>query len=343
MTARSDRLGIAPLLAVALVGCAFDPIDVDGRPCPCPEGYVCEMPAQVCRAGAARDAGGRDAGRGMDGGGGMDAGGGTDAGPPDCPADAFCEDFEGTNPSGNGWREYPDRSRVAYLGTGNADPNVTAHRGAGMLRVTTVTPGGAAEIEICPFTGFTCPPIDEMFDAGAPRDGGVADLPGITGGDIYIRAHLYVPTDLPDGRPLVMGHASVFHLGVHRGTYFEERALGFNLDVDRVAMYVGTDSSVLRIDPRPPAGDPDPRPMFPRDEWVCIRTHVAVDATNGSVATYVGDSATPAVRRVGIDTLSLLPWRHFGIGLGYTDNMVNGAVLYVDDVAIGRSPIACAE
>ena len=48
------------------------------------------------------------------------------------------------------------------------------------------------------------------------------------------------------------------------------------------------------------------------------------------------------MERSGIDTLAAYPYRHFGVGLGYTDNMVNGAVVYLDEVAIGRSPIACA-
>lgn len=338
-----------------MTGCSFSPINVEGLPCPCPDELVCVE--NVCRrvidAGqrdaAPPDATPRDAGA-MDTGpadaGPTDAGADTgpvdmDAGPPDCPVGAFCETFESSNPGANGWRAIPDFARVNYVDPLDPDPTVVPHRGTGMLRVSTLTPGGVAEIEICPFEGFVCPSDTEPFDAGPVPDGGVASLPGITSGDIYMRAHVYVPSLLGDGRELVMGHASVIHIGTHRGVYIQERAIGFNIDFDRAAAYVGT--SVGRIDPRPPEDETDDRPMFPRDRWVCVQVHVNIDPVSGSIATYLDGDSTPATERAGIDTLASLPYRHFGVGLGYTDNMDNGAVLYIDDVAFSRSPIACAE
>lgn len=326
------RLALALLL---LAGCSFDPVDLEGRGCPCVAGYVCVD--DVCVAESGADAGGMDAG-GMDAGG-VDSGG-VDAGPMEgCPADAFCESFEGTNPGTNGWRAYPDFSLVTYVNPSRPDPRVTPFRGTGMLRVETRSPGASAEIEICPFEGFDCPDSTTPFDAGPLTDGGTADLPGITSGGIYMRAYVYIPSTLPDGTELVMGHASVMHMGTHRGVFGREVVVGFNNDVDRVSMYVGTIRE--RIEPRPPMGMTDTRPPFPRDEWVCVRTEIEVDPSAGSVATYIGDDSTPEVERTGIDTLPAFPYRHFGVGLGFTDDVANGAELFIDEVAVGRSPISC--
>jgi len=270
----------------------------------------------------------------------MDAGG-SDAGAAACPPEAFCEGFEGTNPRANGWRAFPDFRQVRFLSATNPDPRVTPFRGTGMVSVQTTTPGGAAEIEICPFEGFFCPPDDELFDAGPPDDAGVAMLPGITEGGLYMRAHVYIPSTLADGRELRMDHVNIVHVGSHRGAYVREPVVGFNNDVDRVTMFVEP-GGVGRIEPRPPMGAPDERSVFPRDEWVCVRTHLVIDPVDGAVATFVGDSPTPVVERTGIDTLGPLPYRHFGVGLGYTEGMLDGAVVYLDEVAIGRQPVPCA-
>lgn len=319
-------------LSLALSGC-FAPIDLTGRRCPCDEGWTCV--ADRCVEGAV------DAGNEVDTGG-VDAGTLFDAGTVACPLGTFCENFEAPDPQANGWSVFPDFSRATFLNARNPDPMVVPHGGSGMARMSTDTPGGAAEIEICPFTGFNC--AAEIPDAGPTPDGGVPALPGLTSGDVYMRAYVYAPTNLADGRPFTMGHASVMHLGAHRGPYAAgEDVVGFNFDVDRVSMYVGTSGAVGRIDPRPAAGDPDPRPMFPRDTWVCVRTHVHIDEVAGTVATYVGSDEVPEVHREDIDTLPSLPFAHFGLGLGYTSEMVNGAVVYIDDVAVSRNPVACLD
>jgi hypothetical protein len=318
---------MALLVPPTLGGC-WSPIDLSDRRCPCDDGWRC-VADRCVEGGLTEDAGTIDAPR-------------PDAGAPSCPLGTFCEDFESTAPLSNGWSAFPDLARAALVDSRDPDPRVTAHRGTGMLRVSTDTPGGAAELEICPFTGFVCP--SDVPDAGEIPDGGVPSGPGLTAGDVYMRAYVYAPTNLADGRPFEMGHASVMHVGAHRGPFVAgEDVVGFNLDVDRVAMYVGTSVEVGRIDPRPAVGDMDDRPAFPRDTWVCIRTHVHIDAVAGTVATYMGSDEVPEVYREGIDTLPSLPFVHFGVGLGYTSEMPNGAVLYIDDVAVGRAPIACLE
>ena len=307
------------LFALLAAGC-FGPLDLAHRQCPCVDGWTCVDGA--CVQGAV-DAATIDASD-------------QDAGTPSCPADAFCEDFEGF-PDTNGWTATPDFTRVTYVNARTPDPSITPHRGVGMLRVTTVTPGGQSDIVICPFDGFVCP--TDMPDAG----GGDAGVPaGITSGELYMRAYLYVPSVLANGMPLTMGHASVLYVGAHRGPFAAgEDVVGFNLDVDRASMYVGTINQ--RIEPRPPAGTTDTRPPFPRDTWVCVRVAIHIDPTAGSVATYLGSDDVPEVSRSSIDTTPTLPWLHFGVGLGYTENMPNGAALYADDVALGRSPIPCLD
>ena len=38
----------AALLLPLLVACTVDGLDYTGKACPCPEGYVCQQPANVC-------------------------------------------------------------------------------------------------------------------------------------------------------------------------------------------------------------------------------------------------------------------------------------------------------
>jgi hypothetical protein len=82
--------------AIVLIApaCTVPELDLDGRPCPCATGYVCDTSRNACvRPAAASDGGrdsGRDASRGSDAGG-RDAGESDGGPPPEC---VFMDDFE---------------------------------------------------------------------------------------------------------------------------------------------------------------------------------------------------------------------------------------------------------
>lgn len=84
------------VLALLLTACVLDPVELDGRSCPCVEGWVCDVPRDRCVRALSADAAVEDAGAGETDAGDADAG--PDAGPPtacDALTDAiFCEDFE---------------------------------------------------------------------------------------------------------------------------------------------------------------------------------------------------------------------------------------------------------
>jgi hypothetical protein len=120
-----------------------------------------------------------------------------------------------------------------------------------------------------------------------------------------------------------------------------ESIVGFNLDVDRTSMYIGTIDE--RIEPRPAMGAMDTRPAFPRDQWVCVRVHIRVDPVDGVAETFIGPDDVPEVSRTGIDTVPNYPFLHFGVGLGYTDEMPNGAAIYADDIAFHTAPLSCID
>lgn len=314
-----------------MIGGCFPPIDLTGRACPCDQGWVCERDRCV-RAGEELDAGELDAG-------GVEE----DAGTARCPAGAFCEDFESPSMGTNGWTPFPDWIEVTYIDPRDGAQPVSPYRGSGMLRARTTTKGSAADIVVCPFdedgTAF-CPEV--IPDAGVTPDGGIPALPGITSGDIWMRAYVFAPSTLTTGDPFEIGHASILYAGAHRGPWLVgEEIVGFNLDVGRSSMYVGTIGQ--RIELRPADGEADTRPVFPMDEWVCVRVHIHVDPVDGSVASYVGPDETPEVERSAIDTVPEYPWLHFGVGLGYTSEMPNGAELYFDEVAFHTEPLDCLE
>ena len=317
-----------PAVAVlALVACAVDPVDYEGRECPCIGGFVCDEARNLCvratadvdgstGADASRTDAGLDAGppppprdSGMDATGvqvdsGLDAGppppvdAGLDAGPADAGPDTthcddihagalFCEDFEGD--LGN-WPE-----RAVSTGASARISSAETYMGTGALR--SETPMGETEA---------------YLRANV--------LPIMSTGDLYVRWWYYLESGFTLTAIEVASLAEIdrnYHLvATTYPSSMDIHTHGFATD-DRINGGTG----------------------LPRGRWTCVEIHVHFDATAGSVVLYVDDTETAAIRN--FDTVEARGLTTIEAGLIWQHADQVPAVLYVDEIVADTAPIGC--
>ena len=145
-----------------------------------------------------------------------------------------------------------------------------------------------------------------------------------------------LPTDIAE--KLAGEGASAQTIADLRWAFGLDKPLFFNLDGAGSLMYVGAENM------RHPTA-PDPTYAFPRDQWVCVRTHVVVDDTAGEVRSWVEHDDPVQVdlvtEAVGIDTLPDTPYLHFGLGVAWSSATQDALTLYFDEVGVSRTPIPC--
>lgn len=278
-------------LAGAAAGCVLDDLDYEGRPCPCADGWHCDErggPPGVCVRDAA-DAATADA-PGSDVSvrdGGPDGGG--------CPAgELFCDGFEdGDRFVTQGPWELtagpPTRGELA------ATMDET-QAGAWSLRARTLVDGGQAAV------------LSQQ-------------LGGLTEGELWARAWLYVPSgqDIQAVIPLSVGNALT----------------GW------VHLLLGPDGTpVLVVGAQPDPIDSYPAPTtYPLDAWFCARLQVTIGEAESAVL-HLGD--TPAVSSAsGIDTLPAGGYTSIIAGIGFSLPAQPPMELYVDDVVVDTREVGC--
>lgn len=78
---------------------------------------------------------------------------------------------------------------------------------------------------------------------------------------------------------------------------------------------------------------------FPRDRWVCLRMHLVVAATGGSIDIAV-DGAT-VLSKANIDTRVANGYTNVDVGVHYATPAQTASRMWIDEVVIDTSPIAC--
>ncbi len=146
-------------------------------------------------------------------------------------------------------------------------------------------------------------------------------LPAISSGDLYARFYAYIPSGftavLADF--LYMGSTTDPYDGMYVGISAAE---SMNLYFDMGTYYVqsGVDA-------------------FPRDRWMCIQVHLGLSDSSGTAELRV-DGAVIASDS-GIDTLPAGGYTDLSAGIVYTDPTQSKAQVYLDDLAVGTSPLPC--
>jgi hypothetical protein len=258
--------------------------------------------------GGARDGGSGDGGP-ADGGpaDGGPADGGSDAGPPGpCPTVSepiFCDDFEGLTAASpgpwSGWRLRPIGSDSEVSPARGPDP---VHAGEQAARMYTPEPQAQAA----------------MFRELDPP---------IAGGNLWIRAFVYVPRDSVD---FTFAELSLLYLVPPSGD-----GLSLQLGADHNSFYLG---SGLEDDPGGQRVWALPGSGVPRDVWTCVEVHFDIDDL-GSAALYLDGAARGTVDDV--DTLSTGGYGRIVLGLERALGDQGPATIYLDDVAISTLRPGC--
>ncbi|MBX3272215.1 MAG: hypothetical protein KF729_18265 [Sandaracinaceae bacterium] len=330
---------IGALALIALAGCAVPDLDLEGRRCPCVEGWVCDVARDVCvpvggvadagtRDGGATDGGATDGGAtdggAMDGGameagtdaGALDAGddAGADAASLDAGSDAAAPDAGPPPPPSLCGTTHASREFCDGFDTGDLSRWTRSDTGVGgtVRAVTEPVYRGTHAMR------FDCPRGCQWASAAVGRYGSGRTLPS----DLWLRAYFYFPSTHPpsleliqigddEGHQTVVGsvwNASVVNWHAHNylgGAYHDVMyAIGF-------------------------------------DRWVCVELHVSRDATEGGAELFV-----EGVRRHGELTLDGRgdPMRRldtFFVGVIYKDPTDEAQLVYVDEVVVDGARVGC--
>ena len=304
------------LAAIGATGCAFAPIDLVGRQCPCDEGWTCDAARMVCvrdQDAATRDAGldagaPRDTGvdapeeapsdAGEDASAVVDAGVDAAVGPTDCDRLGgsvwLCDDFEGDL---RRWRE----ARVD-LTARLALSDDTPRSGRRALRVTTTVAGTLARLR--------SPPIGDMEDAT----------------EIWTR----------------------FYVRVHDGDAIDDlgmmRLSPSSLVSEGIAVELGEDA---RLEGFVAAADPEEPERFvsstllAREAWSCVELRVTLgEHPDGSAELYVNGASV--AEHPTVDTvLDSAAYDTVELGVVRSASTQSPMVLDLDDIAVGPERIGC--
>lgn len=323
-----------------VVGCVLPDVSLEGRPCPCANGWVCDAPRSVCVREDGRDLrdggswGDRDAASGEDGGRASSDGGahrdgspedvdggsdpvdaGPDAGPVDAGPDAADPVDAGSGaPDGGADGGAPD--------AGPLPPDIlfaddfedgTTRAWAYRLEVN----GALAVTEAAARAG-------RYGLRATVRDGdAVVGTPlgrTLTHGDLYVRLHLYAPAGERYDAPLSF---------VSLRTSSTDERVTFGIEGTRLTAHVAATGRFV-------AGTR----AYLRNEWMCVVGHVRIgDATTGGIELTI-DGAR-AVHATGIDTRSTPGWSVVEVGLGHAARAQPWTDLRIDDVTLATTPLRC--
>jgi len=310
-------------------GCVLEEVDLEGRACPCADGWTCDATRSVCVRGAGMDAGGTEAG---DTDASVTDSGGTDSGRTDAAAtDAAATDAGPLD--GGSTDAAPSDAGPMDAGRSDAGPldDTICDELSGALFCDgfetallpwiartevdgTVTPSGARV-----YRGTRA--LDAETTAASGKASVTATLgAAVRTGDLYARGYFYVPSTLDsEGVSLLyLGESTSPYVGV---------ALQLAAD-ERTDVYVGPADRLA-------AG---PRLAIPRDAWVCLQLHLQL-AMRGRVEAWI-DGAVTADESL-VDTLPAGGIDRLITGIEFSVPTQLSARVYVDEVAVGPSPIPC--
>lgn len=303
------------LIFTLVVGCTVDGLDLEGRECPCIDGWTCDEARNLCVRDEPEDAGLGDVGVGDGGqdafdpdanvdapgfdGGDDDAGGdasGVDGGPSDAgmepdttpPRDTECDSLdvllcEGFEDDLSQWNDdRPDGTETEIV----LGPN--AYRGRGMLYSYIDGREGYSVLHARVWEDDT--------------------------DDLWVRMHYYIDSDLATDTEVL----ELFNTGYDYSVPFYVQAGYANLHSHGIFDDDGWDSSVVP----------------PQDEWVCAEMHMHRDPTAGYIELFVNGAL--GVRTPDLDITS--PFNELAIGMVYGSE--EGAV-YVDEVVAHTSRVPC--
>lgn len=143
----------------------------------------------------------------------------------------------------------------------------------------------------------------------------------VLGGELHLRAHLYVPA----GQPTEI--INVFYLGTPGPAPFV--GIDFNLEDDAVQVFSP------QADPSRQTGSV----LIPRDAWFCFQARIEVRDAGGVVQVRV--DGVPAIEATEIDTRPPDGIDELRVGIDWSSEQEEPFELYIDDVVVDTIEIAC--
>lgn len=145
----------------------------------------------------------------------------------------------------------------------------------------------------------------------------------VRSGELYVRMHVYVPSDLPTEI------LNVLYIGGSPGpTPFQ----GVDINLQDGALQTFS-----------PTGDPSRRTgawTVPRDAWFCLRVRVTLSDADGVVELHVDDEL--ALRASPLDTLPDDGIEELRVGVDWSSEQAEFFEIFVDELVIDTAPVACA-
>jgi hypothetical protein len=149
-----------------------------------------------------------------------------------------------------------------------------------------------------------------------------ASFPPLSEGSVYLRAHLFVPAELPTET------INVFFVGAEPAPD-PFKGLDFNLEGGAIQIY-SPQSAVQRH---------TGALVIPRDRWFCFRARIDLDAADGRVEAWVDDQQ--ALLAEGLHTLPEEGVHLFRAGLDWSSGQDAFFELFFDDVVVDTAEAQC--
>lgn len=321
------------LVSVALFSCVPTEVDLEGRPCPCVEGYVCDVVTETCTRfldGGAEDISRADV-RAVDGGaddGGVD-GGALDAGRFDggadvlMPMDARPDTFDGgpeldsgpdTGPSDAGTDVF-DASVLSFCernGVGSyACLDFDEEPGPGWAQTTT----GAAAITFDSSRAVSGRSMRVQVNADEDAILEQRLSSAVSSGSMWLRTRVYVED------------ASINYL-----TLIALRQRTAPFAVIKLNLIGGDGRVAASIDRSGMNDGQSPVTPIPTNDWVCLELEVAIGAAADLVSYLDGTE----VGRVTIDSTGA--WEQIEVGI---DAVTSAQTIWFDDFVWSSSRVPC--
>ena len=142
-------------------------------------------------------------------------------------------------------------------------------------------------------------------------------------GDLYLRAHLYVPGGLPTKT------MNVFFLGDFASPD-PFKGIDFNLEDGALSTYVPEDN---------PQRFTSTSLTIPRDQWFCFQVHVVVSAGAGKLTILVDGNT--ALDEQGMNTRPDAGIHLLRAGIDWSSMQTEPFDFYVDDLVLSTSAVDC--
>lgn len=142
-----------------------------------------------------------------------------------------------------------------------------------------------------------------------------------TSGDIWSRYWYYVPSSVS----VTYGFSTVPIAEIEM-PYF-----GFALELHSTDVQIGVKGTQY--------GSTPPSTTFPRDQWVCVETHVKIDGSQGIFEAFL--NGTLVVTSGMVDTLPDMGYTSIDIGIHYAALGQGPVTAYIDDVIAGYQRYNC--